>query len=281
MAVRNAVVSIVAFAVAVAISLVVTGGLGASEAQVSQTTSTSSSVPTTAAVPQGEYFVDPYETVIATSALIPVELDIRDDSVNLDFEIVSLAPAGETETMNAFVQEAGFDGFSFDEAPIYPVEWSLTLADGTVTTATITNPEVSVARFDISSPIDTSEIEMIEITRYLVSTPLDVGFTVSDVRPNVEIFPGVTVSLVRRTDQDGQTIVEVEATSDVAMQGTWIHILGDGPQWRSSVRGSQGAASWSLAWLGDDHPDDIPLRVVGTAWIAGEGPVEVSIEGVR
>ena len=282
MPIRRVAVSVTLFVGAFAVAFVVAGGLAPdSTASEVSTTTTSVSSPVDPAEPVEPFYVDPHETLIGSTVLVPVQLDLRDDSVNLDFDVVSLAPGGETAVRDDVVATSGEGGFERDIEPLLLIDWLLTTNDGEQITATITNPEVTVVRFPTDERLEADDIQSIEVTRYLVATPVDVAFTISPAEPDVVVFPGVTVTLTRTTQQDDQAIVELDAASDFSIQANWMHVNGDGPDWRSSVRTSQGGASWSLAWVGGELPDPIPLRVIGTAWLEGAGPVDVSIGGVR
>jgi hypothetical protein len=281
---RRAAVSVTLFVLAAMGSFVLAGGLSdESTAVADQGTSTTSSTATGTGESTRAYFMDPHETLVATTAFVPVQLEIRDNSVNLDFDAISMAPNAESIVQDEVAELLGLGfGFGNDLAPVLAVEWLLTTTDGVEIAGTITNPEVTIVRFPTESAISADDIANIEITQYLVATPIDVGFTLSDDSPSVEVFPGATVTLVRTTPQDDQTIVVVDASTDVPIQGRWMHVSGDGPGWGSSVTTGQfGGGSWSLAWVGSDLPNDIPLRAIGTAWLEGPGPVELSLAGVK
>jgi hypothetical protein len=281
MVIRRVAVSVGLFAMAIAVGFVVAGGSSNDQADaVDQAPATTIATPTDTTADTISYFVDPNETLVAASAFVPVELEIREDSVNLDYDVVSLAPNAESIARAGAAEELGL-GFGEAFIPVLAIDWRLTTTDGVEITASITNPDVTIVRFPTETTIDPSDIASVEIVRYLVATPIEVGFTLSDTEPSVEVFPGATATLARTTQQGDQTIVLIDAETDVPIQATWMHISGDGPNWRSSVTGAPGGGSWSLAWVGGDLPSEIPLRVVGTAWIEGPGPVDVSLEGVR
>lgn len=282
MTVRLAAVGVSLFLASVAVAFVAFGGLSEPTAASGSESTTTTGTTDTAAEPEAPaYFVNPNETRIGSIVLTPVSLEVLDDTINLDFETASLAPGAEAVTRDEVAEDMGFGASGAPMDRLFAVEWRLTTTDGAELVGEITNPEVTIVRFPTESPIDEADIESIEILRYLVATPLDVRFTLSEGSPTEAVFPGASVTLLRTTQQDDQGIVEIEATSDLPIQARWIHVAGEGPEWRSSVRTSQGGASWSLAWVGGELPTDIPFRATGTAWLEGNSPVAIDLVGLR
>lgn len=234
--------------------------------------------------PDGEqvvvpYFVDPYETIVATTAVVPKEAGPDDDSFDLRFELVPLGPRAGFE---ALVAEVGADNFFVDDGliPIYLKDWVMETSVGPIE-GSISRPGIDVVRFPVEQGFSTTAVEDIIVTRYLVGMPLDASFTLSVAQPTKDLYPGVSISLRNRSDQDGATIVQVEVSSDLPLKTSWLWIAGEGRGWRSSVREAEGGPRWTLTWIGDDLPDEIPLSITGLAWLDGVDPVHVSIEGLR
>ncbi|MCB1247156.1 MAG: hypothetical protein KDB69_07820 [Acidimicrobiia bacterium] len=275
--VRTLVSAALAFVVGAIGAFAVGGGFSDATAAVeSTTTSTTEAL----AAEARTYFFDPNETVIATSVIVPVSLEVREDTVNLDYDVMSLAPLGENAAARELLADTEFGGGDEELTPIFPLAWTLTTVDGTEIDTAIANVDVSVARFPVDTPITADDIETIEVTRYLVSTPVDVEIHIAEGY-RVSPFPGLTLTVGKRTDLDNQTAFEVFATSDVPIQSHWIFLRGGGPSWESASTASQGSGAWAVVWDATDLPAELPVRVLGTAWLEGEGPVAVSIEGVR
>lgn len=278
MGVRIFGVSIAAFVLGALGTFAVAGGFAdeaPTEASLETTTTLS---PVTE--PAGTFFVDPHETRIGSSVIVPTVLEVRDDTVNLTYDVVSLAPGAEEAIRVASAEEAGFESFQPDTPPIYALDWVLTTTDGTEIRSTISNSEVTIARFQTESPLTLEDIESITIARYLVATPLEVAVMFSQ-GPPVEVFPGVTLSFVNRSNLDNQTAIEIQSTALVPLQAQWIFIIGEGPDWATSSRSNQFGGNWTVVWNSTDLADDFPIRVLGTAWIVEDEPVQVSIGGVR
>ena len=60
-----------------------------------------------------------------------------------------------------------------------------------------------------------------------------------------------------------------------------MFVIGEGHGWSSFASDAGGQPEWTLTWVGNDLPADIPLRIDGTAWLEGGGPVVIDIEGIR
>lgn len=273
---RGVVWAIVAFTVGGVGAFALAGGF-AEAAPVDPVASTTTT--TVASEPSATYVIDPNETLVGNLAIVPVNLEIRDNSVNLSYEVMSIGPMGEqVATMEAF--ESADVGGNFDNPPLYATEWLLTTTDGTEIETSILNLEVTTARFPIEEPLEAADIESIQVTQYLVATPLEVRVMMAEGRV-ISVYPGLTLTVDDRADLDNQTAFTVSASSRVPIQSQWMFMRGEGPAWESASRMNRGGGAWSVVWDDTELPEELPVIVLGTAWIEGDEPLEISIEGLR
>lgn len=225
------------------------------------------------------YIVDPHETIVGTTAVVPVEAGADDDSFDLRFELAPFGPRAEVE---ALAEEVGTENFFVDDEflPLYLKDWVMETSVGPVA-GSITRPGINVVRFPVEQGFSTAAVEEIVVTRYLVGMPLQSSFILSVADPLQDLYPGVSINLRHRSDQDGSTIVQVEVDAALPLMTSWFGIRGEGSGWRSSVREAEGGPRWTLTWIGNDLPDEIPLSVVGMQWLEGSEPLHISIDGLR
>lgn len=223
-----------------------------------------------------EFHSAPHETIIGGVAIVPVGAVADDDSYDFTFDAVSLAPQAQSVALAA----------AFDEeldpvhaASIYPIDWVLVTVDGDID-GSIPGPGVNVVRFPVEDGFAEESVEGLIVSRYLIGSPIDASFTLSVERPHLELFPGGAVDLIQVSHHAESSIVRVGVTA-LASTADWMFVIGEGHGWRSFAGDAGGAAEWTLTWVGNDLPTDIPLRIVGTAWLEGDGPVEIDIEGIR
>jgi hypothetical protein len=223
-----------------------------------------------------EYHSAPHETIIGAVAIVPVGAVADDDSYDFMFDAVSLAPQAQSAALaEAFDEELD----PVHAASIYPVEWVLVTGDGDID-GSIPGPGVNVVRFPVEEGFSKESVEAVTISRYLVGAPIDASFTLSLERAHLELFPGGAVHLIQVSHHAESSIVRVGVTA-IASTADSMFIIGEGHGWRSFASDSGGGAEWTLTWVGNDLPTDIPLRIVGTAWLEGDGSVEIDIEGIR
>jgi hypothetical protein len=223
-----------------------------------------------------EFHSAPHETIIGGVAIVPVGAVADDDSYDFTFDAVSLAPQAQSRALAAaFGEELD----PVHTASIYPIDWILETADGDID-GSIPGPGVSVVRFPIEEGFSEESVEALTISRYLVGSPIDASFTLSLEQPHLELFPGGAVDLIQVSHHVASSIVRVGVTA-IASTAHSMFIIGEGHGWRSFAGDAGGEAEWTLTWVGNDLPTDIPLRIVGTAWLEGDGPVEIDIEGIR
>jgi len=225
------------------------------------------------------YMVDPHETIAGSTSIVATELSTDSDSVDLRFDLISFAPQGQrTAVHEAFGDEAFFGHAEFEG--IYLRDWVLETAEGPIASS-IPNPGVNVVRFPVEQGFSLTAVQNVTIEEYFIATPLRSAFTLSDSDFAKELYPGVSIELLHRSDQDDATIVQVEITAEIPMMHSWFGIVGVGSGWRSAVREAEGGPRWTLTWIGKDLPEDIPLEIAGVAWIEGSVPLHLSLEGLR
>jgi hypothetical protein len=274
---RTIAFTIIGFVAGMAVTWGVRSQAVAEPAAAPTSTVISTTAPTEPAVETIEYHVAPHETVIGSTAIVPVEAVADDDSYNFTFDVVSLAPQAEAVALAAALEQPLDPEHT---AAIFPIEWILETSGGAIE-GTIPRPGVNVVRFPVEEGFAEESVEAVIISRYLIAAPIDAAFTLSAARPHLDLYPGVAIDLIQVSDHIESSIVQVEVTSDVTVAIDSFFIIGEGHGWRSSVRESEGGPRWNLAWIGTDLPTEIPLKIVGTAWLEGTGPVVVDREGVQ
>ena len=160
---------------------------------------------------------------------------------------------------------------------MFPVRWSLVTAGGVVAGET-SNPSARAARFDVATGFQLGSIEAIRIDEYRLPVPINVEFELSSGVPQVEVAPGVSVSLTSVVDQGEQTIVQVEIVSAEGLNRENLTIEGVGPQWRSAVREAEGRPRYNLAATGGEVPEPLRLRARGFVWLPVIDPIELAVE---
>ena len=228
-----------------------------------------------------EYFVDPNEVLISSTALVPLSIQTADGQVSVEYELVSIAPrAGlpAIQFLGNFNRTVTVEVDDMDH--IYPRTWILRATNGETYTGGPANSRARTARIDVSDGFSPSEIESIEIVEALAPFPIDVPFTLSLASPRADIVPGVRVELLNVSDQGSSTIVQVEIEIDDA-ETAGFFVTGDGPGWRSAFFEAEGRRRVNLTWVGGELPEEIPLIATGTVWQQIEGAFTVTLEGIQ
>ena len=231
-----------------------------------------------AAPPAATYQVDPHETILASSALVPTSIELGDDGLAIGYDLVTMAPHLGVEPV------ASVGGFGFvdvvdpaDLDHVYPSRWVLDTAGGPVEGGPA-GPAVRFARFEVPEGLSLGDVEGATIVEAFMPLALDVTFTLSQDAPVVEVHPGVTVELLDVVEQSTTSIVQVGID---ATGGASVGVEGYGPGWRSAFFEAEGRPRVNLTWMSDTVPDQISLRAVGTIWVPLEGTYPVSLEGLR
>ncbi len=253
------------------------GGIGVRvirEVSTADATPLPLSATSTSAATSGFYQVDPNETLISSTALVPSSIEVAGDRLAIAYDLVSLAPR----------QSVAFSApdvvvFNEDVAAIYPRRWVIETPRGSIEGGPA-NVDARVARFDVVEGFSVDEVESIRIVEALSPYSVEVPVTLSDADPIVEVVPGVTISLLNLSDQGSSTIVQVAIDIEDTEVADFF-VSGDGPGWRSAVFEAEGRRRVTLTWAGGPLPAEIPLLATGSVWISVEGPFDVSLGGVR
>jgi hypothetical protein len=260
------------------------GGIGVRVIREVSTAEDATSLPSENIAPVGagalSYQVDPNETLIASTALVPSSVLNEDGAVTISYDLISLTPSMGVEPMVEFL------GFSSVEAVpnedldhIYPRRWVIDTPGGPVEGGP-GNESARSALFKGDRAMTIDDIGTVRIVEALAPFPFAVPVELSIGSPVVELLPGVSVELINVSDQGSTTIIQVAV--DVADEAaTNVFVAGDGAGWRSAVFEAEGRPRVNLTWAGGTLPADIPLVVSGTAWVNVGGPFAVSMDGVK
>ena len=210
-----------------------------------------------------EYFLDPNETLIASSAVIPTDVVGTGASVSVEYEIFSLAPGG---------------GSSIAGDPnLYPASWRVSI-DGDTVDGGPDGPDSLVATFELPAGTDVGDIVGVEIVDPLVAYPLDALFELSDENPSAAVAAAVQAELAGITERSDGTVVRLEMLTANPMDLAFT-IEGAGPGW-SSDKSLATSTEIELLWVGGDLPDTLTFRALGIQWVELEGVYPVSLKGI-
>ena len=240
-----------------------------------------SSTTTLAPSPPDTYQVDPNETVVASTAVIPTTIEGADERVAIGYDLVTLAPHADVPPIQ-FV--GGFGVITVIENEdldhIYPRTWVLETTSGAEIEGGPASSETRIARFDVPVGFSLSEIAAVRIEEAFANFAVEAPFSLSEAEPEVEVYPGVTMQLINVSPQGDTTIVQVAIDIDDPDEA-FFFVLGDGPGWRSANLEAEGRRRVNLVWAGGDLPEDIPLRASGSVWSPISGSFDVSLDGLR
>jgi hypothetical protein len=222
--------------------------------------------------------VDPRETVIGSTVLIPTAVEGGSNSLAISYDLVLRAPYAGIGPETVFVQGTGLTNVDVAEVNhVYPVRWELETTGGTFEGGP-TNPNIRIARFDVDDGFSISEIISARILEARTPYTLQVPFTLSEDTPVVEVVPGVDVELLNISDQGSSTIVQVGIdAADPSLADVFVR--GDGPGWRSAVFEAEGRPRINLTFVAGTVPDPIPLIATAEVWIEIPGVFPVDLEG--
>jgi hypothetical protein len=254
------------------------GGVGVRVIREVRTAEDATSLPAENIAPTqdgtAEYQVDPYESLISSTALVPTSATAEAGDIAIAYDLVSLAPSLGVEAVQ----------ISPGEDPghvsgVYPRRWVIETESGPVEGG----PEdqgARVARFDADRPLTTADIESVRIVEALAPFAFEKAVSLSETEPHVEVAPGVSVELVKISDEGSATIVQVAVRpNDSFARG--VIVSGDGPGWSSSAQQADGASTFTLRLSGGARSDDFRIVVSGTAWVELDGPFDVNLDDVR
>lgn len=229
-----------------------------------------------------EYFVDPNELIISSTALVPLSIQASGDEVSVEYELVSIAPRHNVPVVQFLGNFNRTVTIEIDDLPhIYPRRWALHTTSGETFEGGPANPSARIARFDVGEGFTADDIESIEIVEVLAPYPIDVPFTLDQQNtPRVVVVPGVEMELIHVSDQGSSTIVQVAINLEDHETADFF-VAGDGPGWRSAFFEAEGRRRVNLTWVGGTLPSEIPLLATGTLWKAIDGAFTVALEGIE
>ncbi len=251
--------------------------VGTEEEATSLPPSATTTVPPTAPT---TYQIDPNETVIASTSLVPATIEGGDERLAIGYDLITLAPhegVPPIEFVGGFGVVTVVENEDLDH--IYPRSWILTTTSGAEILGGPASSQTRVARFEVPVGFSISEIAEVRVVEALAAFPIEVAFTLSESEPETEVFPGVRVELLNVSPQGDTTIVQVAIDLDDPEEAGFF-VLGDGPGWRSANFEAEGRRRVNLVWAGGDLPDAIPLRATGSVWSPIDGEFTVSLEGL-
>ena len=226
------------------------------------------------------YQVDPNETLIASTALVPSKVSDPGGGIAISYDLISIAPSMGVEPMVEFLGFTSVETIPNEDLDhVYPRRWVIDAAAGPVEGGPA-NESARTAHFLSDRALTAEDIEAVRLVEALAPFPFAVPVELSVGSPTVEVLPGVSVELLNVSDQGSTTIIQV-AVNLVEYSASHVFVSGDGAGWRSAVFEAEGRPRVNLTWAGGPMPSDIPLIVSGTAWVDIEGPFVVSMDGVR
>ena len=226
------------------------------------------------------YQVDPEETLIASTALVPSSTSAEDGTITISYDLISLAPSMGVEPMVEFLGFTSVETIPNEDLDhVYPRRWVIDTPGGPVEGGP-GNESARTVKFETDRPLTAEDIETVRIVEALAPFPFAEPVELSDGSPVAEVVPGVSVELLKVSDQGSTTIIQV-AVDIVENAASHVFVSGDGAGWRSAVFEAEGRPRVNLTWAGGPMPSEIPLIVSGTAWVDIEGPFVVSLDGVR
>ncbi len=244
------------------IGMLAAGGIGVRVIEEVRAENDATSLPSENVSSPNGYFLDPNETLIASAAVVPTSVVASDTSVEIQYDILSLAPL------------AGFPPTGIPH--LYPRSWRLTTESGTVEGGP-DNINTGIALFELPADQIAKDVLSVDIVDPLVPYPLDAAFELSAEEPSAAVTASVRVELSSVTEQDDSTVVLLNLIADDPSDLAFI-IEGVGPGWRSDPT-EPGNPTVELIWVGGERPEVLALRAVGIQWIALEGVYPVSLKG--
>ena len=217
-------------------------------------------------------FVADDELVLGQAVLVPGRLAVDGGEATLAYDLVGLAPLADAEPVARFVPFQGLvETDAAETRVVFPDRWTLETTNGDYA-GTTANPDASVARFVVPEDLAPADVNAIRLDGFRVRVPFDREFEATDDGAAVEVAPGVAVRILRVTEQETTTIVQVELLAENLSDSASLEIEGGGPGWIASVREAEGRPRWNLTFDGGMAPDPIQLVVRGALWFdMGEG----------
>lgn len=250
---------------------------------------------TTVQTEQGAVYVQPGETVLGPSVLIPTGLEVTGTELALQYDLVPLAPPVygvqiDLDTIPTFWRP------SEGAALAAPETWTLITTDGATISGTTANTRSRAARFRVPEGFTTDQVDGIWIETWRMRIP--VGYDITLRRDDTSPIPlDVDSSVALRTvlDQSENTIVQVIVDTPLdafASRGSGFagfedlpQIYGLGPDWTAigPLLDSSGVDGEGLQLTNEGDPlgDTIELEARTTDWVVFDGPIVVDVTALR
>ncbi|HLE39357.1 MAG TPA: hypothetical protein VJA44_06865 [Acidimicrobiia bacterium] len=224
---------------------------------------------TVPAVPQS-WWVDPHETIVASSAVVPGELSLEDGEVVFRYDLVSIGPM--------------MRGFVFEDdhlIGVAPETWTLLTTDGEYpgTTSTITSFE---ARFPVEDGFLLESVTGIRLDGYRLRIPYTYHLEMPPTEgAQVELGDDRTLALVTLLPQATSVVVQLrfsQPDDPFSTHSTDMTVTGVGAEWLRTtnlqISGSE------LFRIGPDVPDPLVLRVHSIYWIPYQAAIDIDLGGI-
>ncbi len=261
------------------IGVLAAAGIGVRVIDEVRTTDDATSLPpenvSSTTIPPNEYFVDPGETLIASTAVVPKSVVTSGTGLAIEYDLVSLAPTEGLPQM-FFRTFGNVREITNDELPvIYPESWVLT-TDSETFEGGPANPTARVARFELPEGVGASDVVSVEIVDPLMLFSLDTQFELSQQSPSAEIVDGVRAQLLNISAQGDSFIVQIELIAEDPIDLAF-GIEGVGAGWRSAFFEAEGRPRVNLTWTDGDLPEIMKFRAQGDQWVEIKGSYAVSV----
>ena len=250
------------------------GGIGVRVIREVRTDPDATSLPQSNITPDASrapfYQVDPNETLLASTALVPESIDIEDETLRITYDLISLAPqagAGSGATT------------STDIAVVYPRTWVVLTRAGAVAEATSALGSRFV-QFDVDQGTEVSDIVSVSITEASAPYPIEIPFTLSKSSSVVDLGFGATAELVEVVVDGSTTVVHVVVTSSDERPSD-LSISAIDPRWTTTVSSGATGESVTLRWNDGQPPDDIRLRAFGSVMVPIGGEFSVFLDDLQ
>jgi len=266
--------------VAFLIGVLAAGGIGVRVIEEVRTTDDATSLPpenvATTTLPPSEYFVDPDETLIASTALVPTSVVSSGTGLAIEYDLISIAPTEGLPPIFVRSFRNTREIHNEELAGIFPETWVVATESDRFEGGPA-NADVRIARFELPEGVDASDVVSVEIIDPLIKASLDTHFELSQQSPTAEIVDGVQAHLLNISDQGDSVIVQIELVAEDSSDITFF-VEGAGAGWRSANFSAEGRPSVNLTWVGDDLPEVMTFRAHGVQWIEIPGSYPVSVE---
>lgn len=228
-------------------------------------------------LPPLAYFVDPNETLVASTAVVPVSVEGSGSALAISYDLVSLAPTEGLPPIRFATFGQSQEISNSDLPVIYPRSWIVSTEFQTIEGGP-SDADVRVARFILPEGVAAADIVSADIIDPLIAFPLETMFELSETSRSTTIIDGVQAELLNISEQTDATIVQIELLADDPNDLTFS-IEGSGAGWRSAVFEAEGRPRVNLTWVGGDLPDVMKFKASGIQWVPFVGSYPILIGG--